>query len=159
MEGVRSGLEKKQMTKAVEEGLLLAPSENGDLIDWDTPRYYSKDALFAVSAIFTTLFGAILLCLDLRAKNRAGAILSIVYGIGYMILHFTIINAVPDFKASLGFLLNIIGGWLLIAVVRPRYIAKNAVYIKKPIWGVLVVILIIIVFFIILMFMGIEVRY
>jgi hypothetical protein len=139
---IASGLERKRRQQAEEAGFVLRASDNGDLIDWgQAPRYYTQEAIFFCSALLSTLWGAILLAIDLWKEHRTGAFISLASGLAYTILTFYSVRAVPEYKAGLYLLMNMAGGMLLTSVLRPKYIPKDAVYIKRAPWIILAVVL------------------
>jgi hypothetical protein len=158
LEEIQSALTKKQIQKAAEEGIHFNSSIDGDLVDWDTPRYYTKDAIFLVSALLSPLWGAILMAVNLSKKSKAGTVVSVVFGVVYAILVIIARFSVSDFKWTLGFALNCLGGLLITTVIWNKYIGKDTNFIKRPAWIVLAIFLLMVLFLWILMVLGINIQ-
>jgi hypothetical protein len=158
LEQIQVALTKKEIQKAVEEGIRYNSSIDGDLVDWDTPRYYSKDAIFVVSALLSPLWGSILMAVNLHKKNKTGAALCLIFGVLSIFLISLARYSVSDYKWSLGFVLNALGGLFITTVIWNKYIGKDTNFIKRPAWIVLAIIIAIVLFLWLVMILGLDIR-
>ena len=108
--------------------------------DPDAPLLYSQVAILMFSTIFTTIFGAILLALNIKDTKKKLKVI----GIGILFTTFAILisNLVPH-PTILITLTNGIGGYLLVSEFWNKYIGSGTKYRTKPIWIPLIISLII----------------
>jgi hypothetical protein len=109
--------------------------------DENAPAYYSRTAIYFPSAIFSVLFGAILLAINLRkteAKKDAWKV--IAFAILFMGLQLVLISLLPGpRKDGVNILSNLIGAGLLDRFFWKKYIGEDTEYRAKPIWIPLIV--------------------
>lgn len=108
--------------------------------DPDAPLLYSQVAILMFSTIFTTIFGAILLALNIKDTKKKLKVI----GIGIIFTTFAILisNLVPH-PTILTMLANGVGGYLLVTEFWNKYIGSGTKYRTKPIWIPLIISLII----------------
>lgn len=107
--------------------------------------YYSKRAINNFSIFFTTLFGTVLLAINLKG-NRRGAIAVVAFGIVYTGLSFYALNLLPERNSFLTIIVNGIGGIILTKLFWPKYIGDGTQYKARSIWVPLIISIAITVF-------------
>jgi hypothetical protein len=117
-----------------------APAENEQV------EIYSKRAIWGFSIFFSSIFGAVLLMINLRAagfKKEANQIL--LYAILYTVVSLYIINkyTVATASPSSGAMVfNLVGGLMLSRYFFTKYFPDEDYY-PKPIWKPLIISLLI----------------
>ena len=104
--------------------------------DPDAPLLYSQVAVIIFSTVFTTIFGAILLSLNIKDTKRKLKVIGI--GILFSTLAILISNIVPH-PYFLVLSANSIGGYFLISDFWNKYIGSETKYRTKPIWIPLII--------------------
>ncbi|RYG18642.1 MAG: hypothetical protein EOO07_08510 [Chitinophagaceae bacterium] len=100
--------------------------------DPHAPMYYSQMGIWWFSILFSVLFGAILLSLNLQ--NRRDKWVVIGFGITYVVFLFTIVERVDANSATLtSLVLNSIGGAVLQTYFWNKYIGMRTLYRRKSI--------------------------
>lgn len=105
------------------------------------PKLYSKRAIRLFSIFFSTLAGGILLRQNLKdvGNDRAASTVltfSILFTIGISVLA----NYIPGKAATpIGFLLNVIGSFILNEYFFEKLIPESDSYEKKPVWKPLII--------------------
>jgi drug/metabolite transporter superfamily protein YnfA len=103
--------------------------------DEHVPAYYSQRTIWIFSIVFSVIFGAVLLILNI--KERKGKLLVALYGIVYMVFMLVVLSKVER-NTALTFAANALGGYILISFFWNKFIGKTP-YSKKPFWKPLVV--------------------
>ena len=101
----------------------------------DMPVYYSKKAIVVFSALFSTLFGAILLAINIRKtvyKNKIWGVIG--FGIVYAVLLAWALSFLPNDTTVLTIVLSSAGGYLMNYIFWRKYLGENVLYIRKPVW-------------------------
>ena len=119
--------------------------------DPNAPLLYSKVAIMVFSTIFTVIFGAILLSINI--DNKIQKIKVIGFGILFTTLAILIGNLVPQSTIYVYFI-NGMGGYFLISDFWKRYIGRETKYRTKQIWIPLTISIIITSLLIIAMIYG-----
>lgn len=104
--------------------------------DPDAPLLYSQVAVLIFSTIFTTIFGAILLSLNIKDTKKKLKVIGI--GILFTTIAILIGNQDPH-STSFIILTNGIGGYLLVSEFWNKYIGSGTKYRTKPIWIPLII--------------------
>lgn len=100
--------------------------------DPTVPAYYSQMGIWWFSILFSTLFGAILLSINLQ--NRRDKWVVIGFGITYFVLIFTVFERAGPSSATLTSVgLNSIGGMVLQTYFWNKYIGVHTPYKRKSI--------------------------
>ncbi len=98
------------------------------------PVYYSEKAIYVFSALFSTLFGAILLGINLTtAGQKKPAWQAVILGLLYAIALTWGLSYFPKNNAGIALALNGIGGYLLRQYFWTKYLGNNVIYTKKSI--------------------------
>lgn len=96
----------------------------------NVPELYSQKTIYAFSLFANTLFGAILLGINLKKQEKKQAILYLfIFTILYTVLSVVILNKVSSF----GIFSNILGGFILNELFWKRYIGKDFKYRKRKV--------------------------
>ena len=108
------------------------------------PVLYSKKAIQGFTIFFTTIFGAVLLMLNLKEMNKLKARNQVlIFGIAFTILSAMLLNYLPKmFLTTL--LFNLIGYAVLIEFFWKNNIDKELEFTKKEVWKPLTISIIII---------------
>ncbi len=124
-----------------EEGLFISNSWKKDIVtDLEAPLLYSKGAIRFLSILFSVIFGAVLLSINI--KNKKGKWIVISFGIIYSAITIVIVNLLP--QNTFGVLvLNLAGGLGLTTTFWDKFVGKGTKYRAKPIWIPLLISLII----------------
>ena len=104
--------------------------------DPSAPLLYSERAIYSLSLLFSVLFGAVLLVLNLRElKKPEGVIPAMSFAIAYLATLFFIFpiiqSAFGNFQVS--WLFTYLGAWLILKLVWAKYIGKDTKYRKRSI--------------------------
>ncbi len=117
--------------------------------DVNAPQLYSRQIINVFSALFSVLFGGILLAINLKTVNNKKAILPVLlYSLFYTGLMIYILYLIPGSKLGLVVFLNMIGAIVLYIYFWGKYIGKDFQYRTKPYWIPLIIGILITAFFI-----------
>ena len=113
------------------------------------PKIYSSKAILGFSVFMSSLFGGILLYINLRnLKKYKGANIVLVISIILTLLTYFVMSIPENPKSSLAYLCGFIGGGILSYFLVPKYIPNEVDYPKKQIWKPLIIALLIVIVFI-----------
>ena len=99
--------------------------------DPNAPLLYSKVSILVFSTIFTVIFGAILLSINI--DNKIQRLKVVGFGVLFTTLAILIGNLAPHSTIYVYFI-NGIGGYFLTSDFWNRYIGRETKYRTKPIW-------------------------
>lgn len=100
-------------------------------VDTDAPELYSKRVITLFSALFSTIFGAVLLMKNMKeTDNPKGKQQVLIFGILYTIGCLFIINML-DTSTNLAILFNLAGAGILNEFFWNKFIGKELSYHKK----------------------------
>jgi len=117
--------------------------------DESAPLLYSKRAIYTFAFLFSVLFGAVLIVLNLRSlKKPEGVVPTISFSIAYLVTVTLILGFLEShLKAtfSSGYLVSSLGAWLILKLVWDKYIGKDTNYRKRSVFapaaiGILIVV-------------------
>ena len=101
----------------------------------DLPVLFSKRAIRLFSILFSTLFGGILLSINLSRLNKKKEIFFVIsfsllfsYGIGLLVTYF------PEYSTVIALSMNLLGLIILEGLFWNRMIGNEIKYSKQPIW-------------------------
>ena len=127
----------KEKERIEDERSTGASSYNDFVVtDTNSPLLYSKRMIYTFSVIFNTVFGAVLLAINL--KNKKQKIVVITFGVLYTMISGVVYQAYMSKKFGAFYLLNMLGGGLL-ALFWDKYIGKETKYRAKPYWKPLII--------------------
>ena len=99
--------------------------------DPDAPELHSKKVVMVFCAIFSTIFGAVLMMFNMKqTNNKAGRIQVLVFGIAYSILTMIAVNQLET-RANIALLLNLAGGGILTTYFWNKFIGKDFKHRKR----------------------------
>ncbi|MDQ1096310.1 MULTISPECIES: hypothetical protein [Chryseobacterium] len=109
-------------------------------MEHNRPRIYSKQAIIGFSVFFSTIFGGVLLFLNLRQakKNRESYIVLAVSALA-TIITILIGNLQENPRSTYAYFCGFAGGCLLAYYFFPKYFPDETQYDKKPIWKPLII--------------------
>ena len=103
------------------------------------PEFYSKRAITIFSAIFSTIFGAVLLMSNFKSLgNKKGALGVLIFGIIYTTLVIIVGNQLKS-NINFGLVFNFLGAFVLTEIFWNKQIGKEQKYRKKKIWKALII--------------------
>ena len=115
------------------------------------PEYYSDRALYVFSVLCGTLFGSILMAMNLsRTPTKKGIWQVIVFGVLFTAMQFTVLDYLPNNNSSSGALVfGILGGGILKWFFWNKYIGANTRYSRRSVLvpAIIAVVLILFVVF------------
>ncbi len=99
--------------------------------DPNAPELHSKRVIIMFSAIFSTIFGVVLLMYNMKqTNNQKGRILVLIFGIVYSILTIAIVNSL-NLSTNLALVFNSLGAAILTEYFWDSYIGKEFKYRKR----------------------------
>ncbi len=109
-------------------------------MDHNRPRIYSKQAIIGFSVFFSTLFGGVLLFLNLReAKKSRESYIVLAVSVLVTIVTIVIGNLQENPRSTYAYFCGFVGGCLLAFYFFPKYFPDETQYDKKPIWKPLII--------------------
>ncbi|WP_424494883.1 hypothetical protein [Salinimicrobium sp. GXAS 041] len=114
----------------------------------ETPELYSKNLILIFAILFSPIFSATLLVINLRnLGKRKAAQWVMLFGIGYLFATAAVLQLL-NLDTSLTFIANVIGAAILNEYFWNKYIGRDTAYRKKSwIKPILISILIVLVIF------------
>ncbi len=99
--------------------------------DENKPNLYSKSLILVFSLLFSPIFAAVLLMLNLKAlgKNKERFYV-LFFGIGYLFATAAILQ-IFNLPTNLTFIANVIGAAILNEYFWNKYIGRETEYVKK----------------------------
>jgi len=99
--------------------------------DPNAPELHSKKVIMFFSAIFSPIFGAVLLMYNMKqTDNSKGRIQVLIFGILYTVATIVIINQL-DIKTNLAFIFNFAGAGILTEYFWSKFIGKEFKHRKR----------------------------
>ena len=100
--------------------------------DPNAPELYSQRAIWGFSLLLAPIFGAVLMAMNFKRIEKPRLILPIVtFGIAWYVL--AIIMIPEQSRSSAVYLLNMLGGLVLVYFFWPRFLGKELKYRKRKI--------------------------
>ena len=110
------------------------------------PKIYSSKAILGFSVFMSSLFGGILLYINLRnLKKNKEANIVLVISIILTLLTYFVMSIPENPKSSLAYLCGFIGGGILSYFLFPKYIPNEEDFPKKQIWKPLIIAVLIVI--------------
>lgn len=107
--------------------------------DLSAPAFYSRRALYGFSVFFSTLFGAILLSMNIRRSgDHGGANIVLGFGLAYIVLSIIIGTYIPGNSSSSAIVFGVIGGTILNEYFWKKYL-KDTKYRARSVWPPLLI--------------------
>jgi hypothetical protein len=130
------------------DGLFNNSEKIKQVQDPDAPAFYSKQAIYGFSIVFSVLFGSILFAINVaKTPKKLHAIWPVIYGLAFCFAQVTVTQNV---RPNIGFsiIAGILGAFPLNYFFWGKFIGDSTLYRVKPIWMPLVVAIVISAFII-----------
>jgi hypothetical protein len=144
---------EKEDERNYTESLLSGELDNKATLDPSAPLFYSQQAIFLFSLLFSPLFGAFMLCANIeRTPARKGFFVAAAFGILYPVGESLLLRELGTRNLMLVTILNAIGAWMINGVLWPQFIGVSKVYQKRsPVYpvifgGIVVLIMLVLLF-------------
>jgi len=125
-------IEKKKEIEEEEDVFGSSKSLKKNVVtDPNAPLLYSKITVSSFSILFTVVFGAILLALNI--ENKINKIKVIGFGVLFTTLAILIGNLIPH-STFYVYAINGFGGYFLSTEFWNKYVGRETKYRTKPIW-------------------------
>ncbi len=116
---------------AKSSGMFNRNDKDFQVEDPEAPSFYSKGVIFGFSILFSVLFGAVMLAINIsKTQYRQKAVWVVLFGLVYVIASVLLAQ---NLGSTFSFLLIIFGAYLLQALFWNRYIGNSTLYRAKPI--------------------------
>ncbi|WP_214073475.1 hypothetical protein [Mucilaginibacter sp. dw_454] len=129
-------------------GLFSNSYKNCIVEDPDAPSFYSKRAVYVFTVLFSVVFGAVMVAINLfKIKNTKGALLTLLFGgcfLAFQILLTLKLN--PNSPGDLGFVFGIAAAIIINAIFWPMFIGNSTFYRARLIWVPLAIALLLVAF-------------
>lgn len=97
----------------------------------ETPSLYSKTLILVFAIIFSTIFAAILLMMNLRALGKSGARLQVlIFAVLYLLVTGLVIQGF-ELPPSSTFIANVIGAAILNEYFWNKHIGRDREFVKR----------------------------
>ncbi len=155
-EGVRTALAElksrnvdlpEDIDEQIEEKIRLKESTNYDSLkgwnknvikDIDAPEYYSQTAIYVFSILFSVLFGAVMMAINLKnAGERWGT--PIFFGLLFTFGQINLAQFIPHPSLGISLIINAVGVTIMYQLFWNKGIGKDTKYRAKPIWIPLII--------------------
>lgn len=117
---------------------------------------YPRNYIYALSILFGTLFGSILMAINFnKTEEKKGIGLVILFGIFVIIIHTTTIQVIHNNGFFISLFFNIAGGYILKGMFWSKYIGDNTVYYDRSVFvPVIIVLAVVLVYVFLAIFVG-----
>ena len=110
--------------------------------DLDAPEYYSQGAIYVFSILFSVLFGAVMLAINLKNAGKKWG-WPILFGLIYTVGTVFLGDLLPTSSTGFTLVINGIGVTIMYQLFWNKNIGKDIKYRAKPIWIPLIIALVI----------------
>ncbi len=123
---------KKEQERIRQEKVIADEKKKNNLTDdQNAPELHSKRVITIFSAVFTTIFGAVLLMYNMKQTNNPkGRIQVLVFGILYTVASILLINLIKK-QTNLAIIFNLAGAGILTEYFWNKFIGKEFKYRKR----------------------------
>ena len=102
--------------------------------DESAPAFYSERVIYIFSAVFSVLFGSVLVALNIRrTESKQGFWQVLMFGVFYSAGQIAILESIP-INSALTISFNLLGAFILHKFFWQKYIGKDTKYRARPIW-------------------------
>ena len=113
--------------------------QNNLIEDPDAPLLYTRRAVYIFSFLFSTLFGSILMAMNVAKTDRPGrAVWVVLYGIVYTLI-IVFLSASANMGPAFSVVTAIAGAYGLELFFWNRFIGSETLYRARPIWVPLII--------------------
>ncbi len=137
---IREEFQAKRDTTEKEVNELFGNQWKKNIVtDESAPSYYSERVIYAFSAFFSVMFGAVLLAINCKnTETKKGVWEVLAFGFVYTVLQIWLLSMLPR-NTLLTFVFSIGGASLMNHLFWKKYIGKETKYRAKPIWKPLII--------------------
>jgi hypothetical protein len=107
-----------------------------------TPVLYSQAAIFGFSFFFSTIAGGIMMSMNLSRLRKPGIVPVLAFGIGYPVA-MAVFDSFVELPRAINTAMNIGAAYVMKEFIWNKFIGKETVYTKRPIWIPLAICLVI----------------
>lgn len=137
-EGIEDDIEEQLGAKTmIEHQKHINPWKRNVVANLDAPQYYSKNAIYAFSILFSTLFGSFMLASNCKDAGKP-AWPVILFGLLYTVATVVVLDYY-NANSSFTFIVSGAGVLLMYELFWTRYIGADTAYRSKPIWKPLII--------------------
>lgn len=101
------------------------------------PLLYSPQVVFVFSVVFTVIFGAVLLSMNL--KDRTARFIVIVYGVVYSVVAGIVLYNLPISNTGITIAVNGVGALLLVPYFWDKYVGADTKFRTRSFWPPLII--------------------
>ena len=122
--------------------------------DASAPEYYSQRAIYVFSILFSPLFGAALLAINLKNKSRNGMFSVLAFALAFTTLSVVIASGLSDnWSGVVSILFGFLGGLILLNYFWDVYIGDEK-YRTRSVRGPIVVAIVILLLYLLVAVVG-----
>lgn len=112
--------------------------------DIDAPEYYSQTAIYVFSILFSVLFGAVMMAINLKnAGKRWGW--PILFGLIFTLCFIYLSEFIPNRSSGITLIANALGVIIMYQLFWNKNIGKDTKYRAKPIWIPLIIAIVLVI--------------
>jgi hypothetical protein len=132
---IRQDVQLKAEQEKARDEKIWANGQSFATTDADAPEFYSKRVIRIFSFLFSTLFGSILMAMNLsRTNSKKGVLEVILFGLAFTAFSIWLASVIPGNNNNFGIILNLIGGAILSYFFWNKYIGENTPYRTRSFW-------------------------
>jgi hypothetical protein len=107
--------------------------------DPDAPAFYSRLVIYAFAFLFSTLFGSILLAININKTDKPARMIWVVlFGVAFTAFQI-LVGETMHSGSSPSVILSFVGAYMLESLFWNRYIGNATFYRTRPIWIPLII--------------------
>ncbi|KIA90309.1 hypothetical protein OC25_24620 [Pedobacter kyungheensis] len=143
-EGIDEQIEEKIRLKETTKYDSLQGWKRNVVQDIDAPEYYSQTAIYVFSILFSVLFGAVMMAINLKnAGKRWG--MPILFGLIFTLGFIFLSEFIPNRSSGITLIVNVLGVVIMYQLFWNKNIGKDTKYRAKPIWIPLIIAIILVI--------------
>lgn len=143
-EGIDEQIEEKIRLKENTKYDSLQGWKRNLVQDIDAPEYYSQTAIYVFSILFSVLFGAVMMAINLKnAGKRWG--MPILFGLIFTLGFIYLSEFIPNRSSGITLIANGLGVVIMYQLFWNKNIGKDTKYRAKPIWIPLIIAIILVI--------------
>ncbi len=143
-EGIDDLIEEKIRLKETAKYDSLQGWKRNVVHDIDAPEYYSQTAIYVFSILFSVLFGAVMMAINLKnAGKRWG--MPILFGLIFTLGFIYLSEFIPNRSSGITLIVNGLGVVIMYQLFWNKNIGKDTKYRAKPIWIPLIIAIILVI--------------
>lgn len=139
---------------AASAGRRLWNYKNNIVEDPDAPAFYSRRVVYAFAFMFTPLFGAVMLAMNINKTDKpARMVWLLLFGVAYTVLAVIVGESMRS-GSSPGVIFSLVGAVILESFFWNQFIGNGTFYRARPIWIPLIIGIVLAALIIFAMFYG-----